>query len=51
MDLSDDVLKTMLLLVSNNNVTFNCTSDPFKDYYMLTKDLNLLEIASKVDFF
>ncbi len=51
MDLSDDILKTVLLLVSNNNVTFNCTNDPFKDYYTLTKNLNLLGIAAKVEHF
>jgi hypothetical protein len=51
MDLSDDILKTVLLLVSNNNVTFNCTNDPFKDYYTLTKNLNLLGIAAKVEYF
>jgi hypothetical protein len=48
MDIADNTLNTTLQLIANNNATFKCTNDPFKDYYTLTKDLNLLSTAGKV---
>lgn len=48
MDLADYGLNTTLQLTSENSTFYNCTNDPFIDYYVLTKNLNLLNAATTV---
>lgn len=45
------VVNSTLQLVVNDDLsaeTFTCTSNPFADYYTLTKNVNVVELVSKV---
>lgn len=48
MDLADYTLNTTVKLIVNDNTTFTCSNNALNDYYMLTKNLNLLNVAAKL---
>jgi hypothetical protein len=48
MENAELVTDTLLKLVYDDGSVFQCTNDPFLDYYNLTKTLNILQEAAKV---
>jgi hypothetical protein len=42
------VTESIVKLVYNDGKVFTCTKDPIIDYYNLTKQLNILDLAARV---
>ena len=51
MDNAELITDTIIKLVYDDGSVFSCSNDPFIDYYSFTKNLNILEEASKVNKF
>ena len=52
-DISKLLVNSTLQLIINNAEDpspFTCTSNPFSDYYTLTKNVNVVDLVSKVDY-
>lgn len=50
LDIADIGINSTLQLVADDGKVFKCTNNPLNDYYTLTKNLNILAEASKVNF-
>ena len=50
-DIADLGLNTSLQLTYDDGSQFECTNNPTSDYYNLTKNLNVISIATRVRFY
>lgn len=47
-DIADLALNTSLQLAYDDGTQFECSNNPINDYHNLTKNLNVISIATKV---